>query len=48
MITTFPGFVPPVARLFDPASTPTDRPTFRAACEAIAPHDHNKRDEEDY
>ena len=43
-----PRLYPPVARLFALATTPTDRPTFRAACEAIAPHNHDKRNEEDY
>lgn len=39
MFHEYPGFVPPIARLFELANTPFDAAVFKAACEAIAPFD---------
>jgi hypothetical protein len=45
MFHEYPGFIPPIAKLFDLANTPFDAPVFRAACEAIAPFDPRSSDD---
>ncbi len=44
MFHDYPGFVPPVARLFELANTSFDAAVFKAACEAIAPLDARSSD----
>lgn len=46
MLVRFPGFAPPIARLFALANTPFDPTTFRIACEAIAPFDAHVSDDD--
>jgi hypothetical protein len=41
----YPGFVPPIARLFELANTPFETAVFKAACEAMAPFDARSSDD---
>lgn len=46
MFHEYPGFIPPIARLFGLANTPFDATAFKAACEAIAPFDAGTSDDD--
>lgn len=45
MFHHYPGFNPPIARLFALANTSFDAEGFKAECEAIAPFDARESDE---
>ncbi len=45
MFHEYPGFVPPIAQLFQLANRPFDADLFKAACEAIAPFDSRSSDD---
>jgi hypothetical protein len=45
MFHEYPGFVPPVAQLFELANIPFDAAVFKTACETIAPFDAQSSDD---
>ena len=45
MFHDYPGFVPPIARLFELTNIPFDTAVFKDACEAIAPFDVRSSDD---